>query len=113
MDLTTERVGAVQIVRAAGRLDGESAEAFDVRIQQVVNEDPRLVLDLAQVIYVSSMGLRSLLVLAKQIKALGGALVLAAIRPRVLDVLDIAGFTPMFAIEPTTDEALARLQPDR
>jgi anti-anti-sigma factor len=114
MDVTTELVGTVHIVRASGRLDSGTAEAFDARMQDVINTpDPRLVLDFSQLVYVSSMGLRSLLALAKKAHALGGALVLAAVQPRVQDILEIAGFTTMFAIVPTTEAALAQLQPDR
>jgi len=74
---------------------------------------PRVVLDLAQVNYVASAGLRSLLLLSKQIKTRGGALVLASVHPRVHDVFEIAGFTTAFAIAGTTDAALASLQPAR
>ena len=114
MDVTTEMVGAILVVRAAGRLDSVTAETFDARLQEVAIEgDTHVVLDLAQVSYVASAGLRSLLLLMKRVKANGGALVLAAVHPRVQDILDIAGFTTMFAIVPTVDDGLARLQPGR
>ena len=114
MDVTTEMVGAILVVRAAGRLDSVTAEAFDARLQEVaIDRDTHVVLDLAQVSYVASAGLRSLLVLMKRVKALGGALVLAAVHPRVQDILDIAGFTAMFAIVPTVEDGLTRLQLDR
>lgn len=114
MDVTTEMVGAILVVRAAGRLDSVTAEAFDARMQEVsIGRDTRVVLDLAQVNYVASAGLRSLLMLLKQVKAHGGALVLAAVHPRVQDILDIAGFTTMFAIVPTLEDGLTRLQPAR
>ena len=112
MDVTTEVIGAVRIVRLAGKLDTNTSAAFDARIRQLLDGgDTRLVLDLAQVTYVSSMGLRSLFLVAQSIKAKGGALALAAVGPRVLEVLDIVGFTTMFSIAPTTEEALASIQP--
>ena len=111
LEVTTELAGEVCVVHVAGRLDSMTSETFDARMQQIVPAGAaRLVLDLAQVGYVSSAGLRSLLMLLKQVKAGAGALVLAAVHPRVQDILDIAGFTPMFAIVATPADALARLQ---
>lgn len=111
LDVVIELIGAIHVVHAAGRLDSATAEAFDARMQQaIVAQGMQVVLDLAKVNYVSSAGLRSLLVLLKQVKALGGALVLSAVHPRVQDILDIAGFTAMFTIAPTPADALARLQ---
>ena len=112
--LTIEGAGDVQVVHVSGRLDTATTDRFDGRMQQVVAPDAaRLVLDLAHVNYVSSAGLRSLLSLLKRVKALGGSLVLAAVHPRVVDILEIAGFTPLFALAATADEALAQLQTPR
>lgn len=112
--LTLEQVDDVQVVHATGRIDTSTADRFDARMQQVVTPDAaRLVLDLAHVNYVSSAGLRSLLSLLKRVKALGGSLVLAAVHHRVVDILEIAGFTPLFALAATPDEALAQLQTPR
>jgi anti-anti-sigma factor len=111
LDVTIEPAGQVQVVRAIGRLDSATADTFDARMQQaIVAPGIRVALDLGGINYVSSAGLRSLLVLLKQVRALGGALVLAAVHPRVQDIFDIAGFTSMFAIVPTPADALLRLQ---
>jgi anti-anti-sigma factor len=113
LELTFDLLGSIHVVHAAGRLDTGTADAFDARMQQVVTAPGiRVVLDLEKVNYVSSAGLRSLLMLLKQTKALRGALVLAAVHHRVQDILDIAGFTEAFAIVPTMADALARLQQD-
>ena len=112
--LTIEGAGDVQVVHVTGRLDTATTDRFDARMQQIVAPDAaRLVLDLAHVNYVSSAGLRSLLSLLKRVKALGGSLVLAAVHPRVVDILEIAGFTPLFVLAATSDEALAQLQTTR
>ena len=114
MDVTTEVIGSVRIVRLTGKLDTNTAEAFDAAIRKLLDDgDSRLVLDLAHVNYVSSMGLRSLILVAKTVKAKEGALALAAVGPRVKEVLDIAGFTPLFSIAPTVEEAILLMPPDR
>jgi anti-anti-sigma factor len=112
--LTIDLVGDVQVIHASGRLDTVTTEQFDARIQQVVVPGAaRVVLDLAHVTYVSSAGLRSLLTLLKRVKSLDGSLVLAAVHPRVVDILEIAGFTPLFVLAATPDAALAALQTPR
>jgi len=114
LEVRADPIGEVQIVRLSGRLDSATAEEFDSRIQQfAAGTATRMVLDLSHVDYVSSAGLRSLLGLLKQVKAQGGTLVLAAVQPRVADILEIAGFRTLFAIANTCDEALASLQPNR
>jgi anti-anti-sigma factor len=114
VNVTTTVAGNVQIVSVSGRLDSITAESFDAHMQPIVGANgPRVVLDLTHVNYVASAGLRSLLMLARQITAKSGALVLAAVQPRVQDVFEIAGFTTSFAIAPTKDAALASLQPAR
>jgi anti-sigma B factor antagonist len=110
--VSTELAGAIQVVHVAGRVDSTTSGTFDARMDEVATGDgAQVVLDLAQVTYISSAGLRSLLTLSKRVKTLGGGLVLAAVPPRVQDVFDIAGFTGIFAIAPTAAEALTRLSP--
>ena len=93
MELTIEKQTAAAIVAARGRLDAAGAPEFETRCKALVQEgSPRLLLDFAQVEYVSSAGLRSLLVLAKTVKAAGGALALCGLVPAVRDVMTISGF---------------------
>src|SRR5258706_10951921 len=114
MDVTTELIGTVRIVHMVGKLDTNTSAAFDTRIRELIEAgDTRLVLDLAQVSYISSMGLRSLFVVAQAVKTMQGALALAAVGPRVQEVLDVAGFTTLFSIAPTTEDALASMQQGR
>jgi anti-anti-sigma factor len=65
--------------------------------------------DLAGLRYISSAGLRVLLVAAKRLKPEGGRLLLAAPSELVGQVLEIAGFSAMLETCPTIEEALARV----
>jgi anti-anti-sigma factor len=67
----------------------------------------RLVLDLAGVDYISSAGLRSLLVVAKKVQAANGCLVLCGLTPMVLNVMSISGFQQLLKIFVTEEEAVA------
>lgn len=114
MNVTTEQVGTISVVRVSGQLDSSTADAFSSRMIELAKAPTtRLVLDLEQVAYVSSAGLRVVLALFKQLKANGGALVLAAVHPRVQDILEIAGFTAILPVAPTTDAAIASLSQTR
>jgi stage II sporulation protein AA (anti-sigma F factor antagonist) len=66
------------------------------------------VLDFAGLDYISSAGLRMVLVVAKRLKQESGLLVLCGMQPHVHEVFDISGFLAILNVEPTRSEALAR-----
>ncbi|WP_293905422.1 STAS domain-containing protein [Phenylobacterium sp.] len=109
MDIREESVGGVQVVTASGRLDSGSAGALEAVLPARIQAHDKVVLDLAGMAYVSSAGLRVLLIGAKAARANGHKLVLAGLAPSVREVFDISGFTSIFAIEPDVASALAAL----
>ena len=68
----------------------------------------RVVIDLAGVEYISSAGLRVLLLAAKRLRPPQGSLVLCGLGPSVRTVLELAGFMSLFVVEPGREQALAR-----
>ena len=93
MELTVDKQNQVSIVAASGKLDAAGAPVLEARCKALIQEGAnRLLLDFAQVEYVSSAGLRSLLVLAKAVKSAGGGLALCGLVPAVRDVMTISGF---------------------
>jgi anti-sigma B factor antagonist len=83
----------------AGRLDGFTSAAHEAELKALLAGDASSVtIDLSQLEYVSSAGLRVLLMTAKMAKAKGGAVVLASPTSVVLDVLKISGFDKIFEI---------------
>ena len=93
MELSIDKQNQTAIVAASGRLDAAGAPQLETRCKALILEGAkRLLLDLAKVEYVSSAGLRSLLVLAKAVKSAGGALALCSLVPAVRDVMTISGF---------------------
>ncbi|MEI6669161.1 MAG: STAS domain-containing protein [Acidobacteriota bacterium] len=109
MDISETRHGAVLVVAPVGRVDSTTSDGLDQALTRVVDAgDQRLVVDLAGVSYISSAGLRVLLVVAKRLKTRRGTLVLCALGDAVRQVFDLAGFLPLFQIEPTRELAVAR-----
>jgi anti-anti-sigma factor len=98
----------VGVGRIEGRLDVQGAAILETYAQQRFSAgDTRLVLDLGGVDYISSAGLRSLLVVAKKVQAANGCLVLCALTPMVLNVMTISGFQHFLKICASQQEAIA------
>lgn len=109
MDIREETRDSVLLVTAAGRLDSNSAGELEAVLPPRVQANERVVLDLANVPYVSSAGLRVLLMGAKAARAKGHKLVLTGLSPSVREVFDISGFSSIFAIEPDVASGLTSL----
>jgi anti-anti-sigma factor len=114
MQIGEEKSSGILVVAPAGRLDSTSSSELEQRLLTRVGSGERLVVvDMAGIDYISSAGLRVFLRLAKKLKELGGELALAAMGEPVRQVFELAGFLPLFAMEPSRELALARLGPDR
>lgn len=88
------------LVRLSGRLDAYSMPVVEqALLKAVADSGGRVTVDCAQVSYVSSAGLRVLLVAAKAVRAKGRTLKLAGVLPEVLDVVSLAGMQSFFAVE--------------
>jgi anti-anti-sigma factor len=108
MDVAIEQVGSASVVRISGSVDGLTADALQTALQeQIETGGARLVGDLSGVEYTSSAGLRALLAALKLARQKGGDLRLAAVRPAVLRVLELSGFTSILKLYPDVDAALA------
>jgi anti-sigma B factor antagonist len=108
MDITEDRSPNAVTLILSGRLDGTSSSAFESRVLGYIEAgDTRLIIDMAELAYISSVGLRVFLVAAKRLKPVDGRLALCALRPSIAQVFEIAGFSSMFTITDTRDEAEA------
>lgn len=108
MDVTVEQVSSAAVVRISGSVDGLTADALQAALQaQIDTGGTRLVGDLSGVEYTSSAGLRALLATLKLARQKGGDLRLAAVRPAVLRVLELSGFTSILKLYPDVDAAVA------
>ena len=110
MDVTEERSGAALVLQITGRIDSNTAQAFEAALVQAVGKDRFVVVDMKQVEYVSSAGLRALLVAAKKARAGGGVIKLAAMAAHIREVFDISGFTSLFDIQPDVAAAAAAVK---
>ena len=108
MEIRVEQRDRVTILFLSGSVDGLTAKSVtDAFREQVAAGRVRLVGELSDVTYTSSAGLRALLETLKESRQRGGDLRLAGVRPDVLRVLDLAGFTRILQLFPDGDAAVA------
>ncbi len=110
MDIQTHTSGAATVVVLTGKLDTVTAPAFEKRIREVIGTGAvRLVLDLSAIEYISSAGLRGLLVLSKLLKEKQGKACLVGVKGNVRSVFEMSGFLTFFRAEETVEAAVAAL----
>ncbi|MFA5662659.1 STAS domain-containing protein [Castellaniella sp.] len=108
MNILSERNGAVRIISVIGQINGGNAVEAETRmLAQLQHDDADCVLDLAEVDYISSAGLRVVLMLAKHQKQHASRLVLCRLQPHVHEVFDISGFLSILSVVPDRTAALA------
>ena len=110
MDLNQETQGDVVIVTPAGRLDVTTAKSVEDSLLGIISGGKtKLVLDFSRLDYLSSAGLRTLLVVGKRAENAMGKLVLCSVKPGVREVLVVGGFDRIFTIHPDRAAAVAAL----
>src|SRR5690348_8765744 len=107
MEIKQEQRGNVQLLSPVGRLDTDSASDLELALQDAVAAGAQhFVIDLAEIGYVSSAGLRVLASLVKQLETTKGSLRLAGLDAKVKQTFEMAGMAKMFAIYADADAAL-------
>ena len=110
MEIRKEQVGDTYVVTATGRLDGIYSSAFANQVGELLTgTNPKILIDFTDIDYVSSAGLRALLLLVKKAKGSGSVFALCGLNEQVREVLDISGFTSMFSIHLGRAEGIAAL----
>ena len=110
MDLQTKIENNAIVVTISGRLDAVTAPEYGKRIRELIDSgNSKFVVDFEQLDYISSAGLRALLLMAKLLKEKGGRVCLANVKGNVRSVFDMSGFIAIFKMEESVAAALAQL----
>jgi anti-sigma B factor antagonist len=108
MDISLEEIKQIAVMTVLGRVDSATAPDMEGGLKKLVEASKnQIVLDLKNVEYMSSAGLRAMVSTLKAVKRVNGDLRLASPSPRVEEVLRLAGLTSIFAIYPSREEAIA------
>ena len=115
MALSHRSYGEARVVSPRGRLDHDNCEGFQrdlaAQLEACEKEHAALVLDMSGLEYVSSAGLRCLMIAAKQASSHAGKIVVASPQPVVAEILQISRFNLVLPVFRTTREALAAVSP--
>lgn len=115
MELTSRKLADVVVVAPTGQLDHVNAlkleQALAPFVRDAADGQTPLVLDFAGVEYISSMGLRVLMVAAKEMRSRNARLAVAALQPVVEEIFEIARFRFVVEVLPSVRDALAAVSP--
>lgn len=107
MDLSSHKQDKFFIVRISGRMDATTAPEFEKSCLEWIGQgESMFIVDMRGLEYMSSAGLRSILVVGKKIKSQGGTLAFTSLTPNVEHVFSISGFGSMFKVHDSLETAL-------
>ena len=116
MNVSSRRFANAVVLHVKGRLDQDTCEDFRGSLMREVEGTARdggaAVLDLSDLEYVSSAGLRCFMIASRQAKSHGGRIFVAAMQPMVAEIFSIGHFNLVFQTFPTVREALAAASND-
>ncbi len=107
MEIRSERHQQILVISLAGSLDALTADQTREAIAALLRgEEPQVVLDLCQVDFMSSSGIRMLMEILRLSRGLGGDVRLAAAQPGVQRTLEMSGLARLVKTFPSVEEAV-------
>lgn len=110
LDINVTQTGRVHVIELLGRFDTNSATAVQEAIAPLASHGSKILLDMSGVSYMSSAGLRILLMLYRTINEHVGYIVLAGLSEELIDVMAITGFLEFFATAEDRKSGLSYLK---
>jgi anti-anti-sigma factor len=108
VEIVQQKSNDIVIIKLIGKLDSNtSAQLEETIIPLIDSGEKKILVDGTQLDYISSAGLRVLLMAAKKLKASGGKIVLSSLKDYIKEVFEIAGFNMIFQIFSDNAEAEA------
>jgi anti-sigma B factor antagonist len=109
MEINTERVGNALIVAPSeNRVDGTNAREFQLSLETAIEDNDRaVVFDAETLTYISSAGLRAILLIVKSINRQGGKFAICSLSDPIREIFSISGFDNIIPIESTRDDAIS------
>jgi len=110
MEITQTETNGIVVVALQGRLDTNTSVTLEEELLRLAGQKShRVVVDLSELDFISSSGLRVLLTAGKKSKSVTGRIVLCALKDHVKRVFDVAGFTMLFSMYLSQEEAVKSL----
>jgi anti-anti-sigma factor len=117
VESTSQQIGDVTLIQVQGRIDHRTAKDFENALkphldQCLAGEYKKILMDLGGVDFMTSAGLRVLMIAAKTCDRQKGDIAVAALRPGIKEIFKISRFDLVLKIFPTVPSALENLSPD-
>jgi anti-anti-sigma factor len=110
MKIATYSKDSIMVVGPQGRIDSESAPDLEKTVLAMLQRGDRyLILDMSQVEYMASSGMRVLLLITKKCQAAEATLVLSGLVEFVRELLSMTGFLQYFQVFDSVDAAVAHM----
>ncbi len=110
MEVLETQENDIWVVSPRGRIDSNNCKAFEQQLmERITTGATRVVVDLADLDYISSAGLRVLLMGAKRQKAVGARFALCSLKEHIREVFEVGGFTQILEIHVDRSTALQAL----
>jgi anti-sigma B factor antagonist len=106
MEITSVESGEFSIASVSGDIDGKTAPDAQAQLVALLGRKPRLVVDMSRVGFLSSGGLRMMLLLYRQAASLNGRLVVVGLSDEIKDTLSMTGFLRFFTLASSMDEGV-------
>ncbi|HEX5320337.1 MAG TPA: STAS domain-containing protein [Stellaceae bacterium] len=111
MDIVREERDGAAVVKLAGRFDSSVAASAETELSAALGAGaPHIAIDMTGLDYISSAGLRVLLVMARKVQQAAGKVALFGLNPNVREVFTVSGFDTIFSIQPDAAAALAQVR---
>jgi anti-anti-sigma factor len=109
LNISNTNKNGILILNVEGRLDANTSGEFEKKVFEFINSGSKMmILDFSNLVYISSAGLRVIILTVKKINSLNGKLILCSLKPQIMEVLEIAGFTGILVISKNSEEALLK-----
>ncbi len=117
MELTSRQIADVTLIQIQGRIDQKTAKDFENALKPHLNEClageyHKILMDLGGVDFMTSAGLRVLMIAARACDKQKGEIAVAALQPAIKEIFKISRFDLVLKIYPTVQSALDNLSPD-
>jgi anti-anti-sigma factor len=111
VEIGERREGDILILLPTGRIDNDTSPAFQARLlASLTSQRAAVLVDLTRVEYISSAGLRALMMGSRQAKAVNGRLAVAELGPVVKEIFEISRFSLVVLVYDTLADALAAMR---
>lgn len=110
IDIQVNKIDEVTVIELIGEIDSTTAQDIQSRVLPLASESGKLLLDMTEVRYMSSAGLRFLLLLYRTINEVGGKIVVAGLHEELKDIMSMTGFLDFFTTVENRQAGLSSLQ---